>query len=139
MRDDTLSVAEAARAVDLPTSTIRGWLQRAAIRFGTQRFNRTWRFGLADVRAFALMKVLTSHGFSPNRAASEAAAIVRQAGDKPGAAIASLEAGHGPKVLPAIYLAPLLEEARKVGRDALIAIDLAAIWTEIDARIAALK
>jgi hypothetical protein len=100
MREFT--VADAAKAVGLPQSHIRGWLQRAALE--TVRLpggNHRIRFDRRGLRILALMKAQTERGISPNLAAQHAASIVdRDTRGWPIAAVFSGEAQRCPAVVP---------------------------------------
>ena len=98
MREYT--VADAAKAVGLPQSHIRGWLQRAALE--TVRLpggNRHIRFDKRGLRILALMKAQTERGISPNLAAQHAASIADR--DTKGWPIAAVFSGE-PRRCPAL-------------------------------------
>lgn len=132
MTNVALTVDDVAHVVGLPVSHIRSWLKRSAVGFGTRLFNRRVRFNLDEVRGLAVMRELVRHGQAPNRAAREAAAIVRQAGGKDAVAVCSASPDHAPVVVPPEYVRPYLCEVR-------IVVPLAPLWAEVDTRVAELR
>lgn len=128
MREYT--VADAAKAVGLPQSNIRGWLQRAALE--TVRLpggNRHIRFDKRGLRILALMKVQTERGVSPSMAARHAISVVdRATKDWPIAAVFSGDDARCPCIVPA--------DALPAGVP-LIVVPLQPLWRSIDEAIGA--
>lgn len=118
----TFTVAEAAEALGLPQSHLRGWMQRAIFDLGRRLTNRTIEFSLADVRTMALMRELTSYGLSPNIAAKQAATIVERAAEWPLVAVFSRD----PKVSPCLVPQDAMPDT-----PALIVIPLAPLWAKL--------
>ncbi|KXF78546.1 hypothetical protein ATN84_01770 [Paramesorhizobium deserti] len=120
------TVAQAALLVDIPESSIRGWIQRSAFEFGQRTASGRIRFSERDVRCLALMQALVAHGMPPNAAAKKAPVIVDRARDHALVAVVSLDPLRSPLLIPSDTL--------DLTGHAVVTIALGPLWAAIAER-----
>lgn len=130
MRNE-FSTVDAAALVGIDVGRLRGWLQHRHIEFGAKSLTGRYSFSVRDVRVIALMAALSDHGIEPSRAAKQAASIVDRVGSWSRVPMVALFS-RDEKVSPC-----LCPEDTALPEGALIAIPIATIFGELDARAAA--